>query len=192
MTDQLRVNAHLIESLSSAVRHGGAALDDVPDLLDRVLDTGAWREFVTARSEEARWDRFDDFVAARPLKGLGGSPALIDRVIADRPALRDKVREARKVGHGPGRGHKTEGESPSVLVDDQTGKSAARLVRDHPDLWQQVTAGELSINAAAVTAGFRARRLSIRVDDPDSTARTLRKHMDPERLTRLRSLLDEP
>lgn len=50
--------------------------------------------------------------------------------------------------------------------------------------------GERTINAAAVRAGFRRHRVSIRLDSAESAAETLRKHMTPDQIRELRKLLD--
>ena len=76
--------------------------------------------------------------------------ALIERVVGTGdPDLLVMLREAEKVGRGAhGRGRPLEeGESPSSISDDQTGKTAARLARDAPNVYAAVQAGELTINA---------------------------------------------
>lgn len=67
-----------------------------------------------------------------------------------------------------------------------------RIVRDHPAIAARMKAGEFtSVRAAALEAGIVARTVSVRPTDPTQVARSLRKHMSPEQLTQLRSLLDE-
>lgn len=193
MSDPLRHNATLVDVLGTSMRRGGSALANTPKLLRQVLEEDAWREFLTQRGDHVKHARFSDFVTTPPLKGLGAEMGLIERIIGtDDPDLLVMLRDAEKVGHGPGRGHKTDGDSPSVLADDQTGITAARLARDHPDEYAAVKSGDLSINAAAVMAGIRARRISVRPDAPASVARSLRRHMPPGALTELRKLLDDP
>lgn len=67
--------------------------------------------------------------------------------------------------------------------------TVARLRRDDPRLADAVERGELSANQAAIRAGFRRRTGTVRLDDPDSAARTLRKFMPPEARLRLAELL---
>jgi hypothetical protein len=66
-----------------------------------------------------------------------------------------------------------------------------RLRRDRPDLHAEVLAGSISPHAAMVLAGFRRRTGTVRYDDAESAARTLRKHMPREALLRLAELLTE-
>lgn len=191
MTDRLRANANLVDSLGSATRHGGSALADAPALLRRVLEEEAWREFITQRGDLVEHRSFSSFVTTPPLKGLGVDMALVERIVADEPEVQDMLREAQKIGKpGPAAEGEMRGDSPSIS-DDQTGKTRARLSRDHPEVYERVKAKELSTNAAAVLAGIRPRRISIRTDDAQSLARSLRKHLAPELLTQLRTLLDE-
>lgn len=191
MTDQLRANANLVDSLSSAARHGGSALADAPILLRRVLESEAWREFVTQRGDHVKPRSFREFVTSQPLRGLGVEMDLVERIVAPDVDLRELVRDAERVGHGVGggRGHKLDGESPSSLGDDQTGVTAARLAREHPEAYAKVRDRELSVNAAAVLAGIRPRRVSVRLDRAESVAKTLRSHMEPEALAELARLL---
>jgi hypothetical protein len=199
MSDQLRGNALVNDALGSALRNGGNALGTVPALLKRVLADGSWREFVTKRDEHVQHGRFADFVTMPPLKGLGADMALIDRIVGtDDPDLLRMLREA-QVGKR-GRPHtldKTDvnnGESPvisSVLGDDSTSRDVDRLARQAPEEYAAVRRGEKSVNAAAISAGIRKRRIPVRLDSPESAAETLRKHMPPEGRRRLAELLTE-
>lgn len=187
----MRVNAHLVESLSSAARHGGSALADAPVLLRRVLEEDAWREFVTQRGEEVRPRSFREFVTTPPLKGLGVDMDLVHRIAGtDDPDLLVMLREAEKVGKpGPLAAGEMHGDSPCISGDDQTALTAARLAREHPEQYAAVKAGERTINAAAVLAGIRPRRISVRLDAPDSIAKSLRRHLTPDQLAQLIALL---
>lgn len=194
MTDRLRANANLVDSLGSAARHGGSALADAPVLLRRVLEEEAWREFVTQRGDHVQHRTFASFVTTAPLKGLGVDMALVERIVGtDDPDLLVLLRSA-KAGK-PGRPRKGETSVDSTENNDGAARSdltAARLAREAPEQYAAVKSGELTINAAAVLAGIRPRRISVRTDDPDSVARALRKHMPPEALAVLRALLEGP
>jgi hypothetical protein len=187
VTDRLRANANLVDSLGSAARHGGSALADAPVLLRRVLEEDAWREFVTQRGDEVRHARFADFVTTAPLKGLGVDMVLIERIVGTRdPDLLRLLRAAKAGKAGRPR--------PDVIACESHDNQGAdylsdRLARDHPDQYAAVKAGELSINAAAVLAGIRPRRVSVRTDDPASVARSLRKHMTPDQIVQVARLL---
>lgn len=193
--DARRANAALVEALGSALREGDHGLRTVPALLARVLREESWRAFVTQRGEAVEHERFADFVTTPPLKGLGASMDLIDRIVGTSdPDLLRLLREAKSVGRGSaGRGRPSIGHVDSTSPNGSaTDYAAARLAEQAPDEYEAVKRGEKTIHGAAVAAGIRKRRVPVRLDDPASAARTLRKHMAPDDLKALaRLLLDE-
>lgn len=193
MSRLLRARGGLVDALSSALDSGGHGLSNVPVLLKRLLAEEGWREFETVRGEVVRHERFEEFVAAPPLKGLGAEISLIKRIVADdREAvdLLDRVLQ-RQVGR------------PREIVDNvhnskgrPSGNSQARALRrlrkDAPELHAEVIAGRLSAHAAMVKAGFRTRTISVPVEHPDRVAAALRRHMTQEQLEELvRHLTDD-
>lgn len=186
-----KANAVLVESLGSSLRYGGSALENVPGLLKRILAEEAWREFTMPRGGVARHERFADFVTTEPTEGLGASMELIDRIVGTSdPDLLRMLREAKK--GKPGRPRKGE-ENPceSQGIYGATDYAAARLAEQAPDEYEAVKRGEKTIHAAAVAAGIRKRRIPVRLDNPTSAARTLRKHMPLEARQALARLLLE-
>lgn len=174
-------NAVLVEALSSSLRYGGSALVQVPDLLKRILAEEAWREFITPRGEVVRHRRFADFVTTTPTAGLGASMELIERIVGtEDPDLLQLLYEAKKVGAGTRTDLQPGEESTPSPKGEDSSLAVRRLAREAPELYESVRRGETSINAAAVTAGIRNFRRSVRMDDPDSAVRTLRKHMPAE------------
>lgn len=189
MTARLHRNAHLVEALGSALRDGDHALGTVPDLLKRVLAEESWREFTTQRGEHVQHEQFTSFVTTRPLKGIGATDELIDRIVGtDDPELLRLLREARSVGQGR-RTDLLPLESKPSTRGESSDYTADRLARVAPDQFEAVKRGEKTIHAAALAAGIRRRRASVRLDDPASAARTLRKHMTPDQLHALVRLL---
>jgi hypothetical protein len=87
--------------------------------------------------------------------------------------------------------------SPGVVSGGTSRGTSAdyltrRIVRDYPDIAERMRNGEFtSVRAAALEAGITARMLSVRVDDPASIARVLRKHMTLENFAELITLLRE-
>jgi hypothetical protein len=187
--DQQKVNATLVDALGSALRSGDHGLKTVPGLLKRVLSEGSWREFTTQRGEVVQYERFEDFVVRPPLKGLGATLDLIKRVVASDPEAVDLLDSAlqRDVGR------------PAETVDNVNGierptgntQTAAlrRLRKDAPELHAEVLAGHLSAHAAMVRAGFRPKSVTVRVEQPEAVAATLRKHMAPTDVAELARLL---
>ncbi|HEX4391617.1 MAG TPA: hypothetical protein VH084_08740 [Mycobacterium sp.] len=193
MTDKLRQNATLVDTLGSAVRSEESVLATGPQLLKRILEQGAWREFVTKRGEHIQHTRYADFVTAAPLKGIGTTMELIDRLVGtdDGDLLR-----LHKAAKSLGQGHRSDlgelpGESTGSYGAARSDYTADRLHREHPEQYAAYQAGEKKLNAAAVDAGIRSRRTSIRLDDAESAAGTLRKHMDSTVLAHLIKILLE-
>jgi hypothetical protein len=82
----------------------------------------------------------------------------------------------------------TEGGSDGTSADYWT----RRIARDHPSIFERMKAGKFrSVRAAALEAGIAPHTQTVRVDDPLSAARTLRKHMKPDHLRELVRLLAE-
>lgn len=201
VTDNLIRNAHLVDALGSSLRRGDHALGTVPALLKQILEKDAWREFETSRGERVRHERFADFVTTPPLKGLGADVDLIDRIVgtAD-PDLLRLLRDAKKGKPGrPLKGLDPLGElkgingeeSTPISKGEDTALTAQRLAAQAPEEYEAVKRGDRTIHAAAVRAGFRRRRIPVRLDSPESAAQTLRKHMSADALARLARLLTE-
>lgn len=191
MTDQLRVNGNLVDSLGNAVRHGGTALGTVPGLLRRVLETGAWREFVTQRGDHVPHARFADFVTTPPLKGLGATMDLIERVVADDPVTLDLLdRAMQRPSHRPTTVDNINGSGDGLERPAGTSKDHAlrKLRKDAPELHAKVLANEMTAHAAMIQAGFRPRTATVRLDNAQSMARVLRK-VEPPVLAELLRLL---
>ena len=67
-----------------------------------------------------------------------------------------------------------------------------RLRKDRPDLHAEVLAGNTSAHAAMVTAGFRPKTFTVRADDPDRIAATLRRQLDHDTLVAVSERLFDP
>lgn len=186
-------NAVLVEALGSALRRGGNALEDVPDLLKRVLEEESWREFVTPRGELVQHGRFVDFVTTPPTRGIGASEDLVRRIVGSDTEALDLLDQA-LTGR---QGERTDLGNIVTKVERPEGNSQAkalrRLRKDAPSLHSEVLAGRLSAHAAMVQAGFRPKTISVPVSRPESIAAALRKHLGPDDIAQLiRLLLGEP
>lgn len=191
MTEQLVHNANLVDSLGSAIRDGEHGLGTVPDLLKRVLEEESWREFVTRLGEHVEHVQFEEFVTTPPLKGLGSDVALVRRIVDDELVVLQLLDDA--LAQPAGERTDLSNNRREVKRGQGTSKEQAlrRLRKDRPDLHGRVLDGELSPHRAMVEAGFRPRTQNVRVDDPESAARALRKHMSPDARARLVELLSK-
>jgi len=192
-----KANNVWVEALGSALLRGGAALENVPGLLKRILREEAWREFQPKIGPVVRHERFADFVTTPPVQGLGASVELVRRIVADDVEALDLLDRALQGKHGGDR-KSDRIKRDNVTVDrdpNQRGSSAdyalRRLRKDAPELHAEVLAGKLSAHAAMVKAGFRPRTFTVRADNPERIAATLRRQLDPDTLTTVVRLLQE-
>lgn len=189
--EEHRARGTLVEALSSALERGGSGLENAPELLRRLLADGSWRSFVTQRGELVEYERFVDFVTTPPLKGLGVTVRLVQRVVADDPVAVDLLDQALQVQHG---GDRSKVDNIQLAQPGGTSRAASlrRLRKDAPELHAEVLAGQLSAHAAMVQAGFRKRTINVPIHNPDAVARSLRKHLPVEELAALVELLQIP
>lgn len=152
----LKEKGGLVESLWHAVDNAAGNLENVPGLVRRVLETGAWQKRVQD-GEVYEHQRFIDFITTKPLAGCGWSPEKVEALIKDDPETLTLWRDAVQEKPGP----KPESNSHNNIMRTNQGTSRSytlsRLKRKNPKLFQRVVNGELSANAAAVEAGFRKK-----------------------------------
>lgn len=189
----LKKNANLVEALGSSLRSGDHGLKAVPGLVKRVLAEEAWRSFVTQRGELVEYDRFEEFVATPPLKGLGASIDLVRTLVRGDPVALDLFDQATLGSHGGDR-HSESFKLDNIQLEGHpsgTSREAGlrRLRKDRPDLHAEVLAGALSTHAAMVKAGFWRKKISVPVDTPQNAARALRRNLTPEAVEELARLL---
>lgn len=188
----------VVREVISSIHSGADVMSAMPGLVRRLLDEDAWRDFTAPNPVgHVHHERFSDFVAAEPPRGLGGRSSQLlalcgsDRDLSRRiqSLLQEEIKPAAPAIHaGPGRGNKTE-RTTLGLRSETAERHIRRLKRDDPELADRVVNGELSPYAAARQKGWKPPR--IQVTTPERTATHLRKHMTPEALSRLVELLAE-
>jgi hypothetical protein len=150
-----------VELLQQLIMHGGTqALSLVPAALRKVIRERQWRDRQDRNGKP--FTSFEAFVTGKLWQGLETS-------IDD---LRVHCRKAPDVlklilaEMDPGREHRRptkqeETDKGDNVTFNQRGNSATytlkRLKRDRPDLFQQAIGGQLSVNQAALEAGFRKK-----------------------------------
>lgn len=181
MTDNPKAAWLVVSAFGSAVSRGDQALDNIPGLLKRLLQEGAWQEFVTPAGELVEHDRFVDFLITPPTQGVGASVDLVRSLLRNDAEALDLLDQAlqRPIGVN----QHTEGRD-NVMTLRGNSKDAAlrRLRKDRPDLHARVLAEELSPHAAMVEAGFRHRTATVPVDDVEAIARALRRALSADTL----------
>lgn len=195
MIDKLKANAGLVETLSSSIRNGGGMLGNVPGMIKRLLQEGAWREFETQRGEVVRPESFTEFVTARPLKGIGSSIEQLKDICRSDDEVLQLIEEATKRPHG---GDHVTPQAKSKMNNihlaptpqgTSSGATLRTLGKRDPDLLKQVVQGKLTPNKAMVQAGYRKHKVQVVPAEPEQVARTLHKHMSPEDIETLKGLL---
>lgn len=171
-----------VAALGSAIRYGGSSLADVPVLVIKVVDGDLWRKFRSpAGIEEHR--SFEEFVRKPNPGGLGTTIKFLKDLCRSNTLALNAIERATE--RGPGGDKRSESYRKTIVDNihvgrpDGTSKSAAlrRLRKERPDLHAQVLANELSAHGAAVKAGFRPKTFTVRADDPEKIAATLRRQL---------------
>lgn len=192
----LRKRGHVVEETARCVKDGGFSLTYVPKLLRIILTEESWRDFETQLGRRVQHDTFTSFIVTKPLAGLGSDVPTLKRLVADDTELLALVTEATTGQRGGDRSKPTLLEEQSVqCTPSSKGNRADRgvvvLKRNEPEQYAAVIAGERSVHAALVATGRRKPYVSVRVDDPASAARTLRKKLTVEQRHELARLLVE-
>lgn len=158
MADDLVMRDQISESLYRSLRGGEQGLKLVPGLIRRAIDERIWseRKVRQMRNKIAAFPSFTAYIESSPPEGLGATLELCERMIGDDPEALALFRQVTVGKHGGNRKTKND----NIIFDrPKQGTSRAytldRLQRERPDLFEQVKAGKLSANAAAIEAGFR-------------------------------------
>lgn len=149
----------LVEALWSAVSRGGKSLDQIPTMVRRLLETGAWKKRTIRTGKVVEHSSFYSFLTSPPLNGCGYDPAKIVKLISGDIETLALWRAAMTAKKGKRPRDNTDNVS---IINESHGNTRAytvsRLKIQRPDLFTKVVAGELSPNKAAIEAGFRKIR----------------------------------
>lgn len=192
--DVLLENDVFVTQLQVAIRAWAGGLSDVPMLLRRILEEKRWCKRTTKMGTSPGFERFEDFVTAKPLDGLGADMGLLRRMCADDPVVLDLLDNVTQQPDGNKTGINQHTKSGGT-VDNINGSSSRptgtnsaqairRLRNDRPDLHARVLAKELSPHAAMIEAGFRQKTATIPLE-PKDAARRLSYHFNGNLLRQL-------
>jgi hypothetical protein len=179
--DVLGLNDTYVSQLRDAISEGAAGLSDVPMLLKCVLREGRWRERTIKTGGTVRFERFEEFVATKPLEGLGADMGLIKRICSADPEAVDLLDRAlqRESSKHVGALDNIQGTREPAPTGTSAARAVRRLREDRPDLHAKVIAGEVSPHAAMLEAGFRKPTITLPLD-PDAALRLIVKHFPRE------------
>jgi hypothetical protein len=137
-------------------------LSSFPGLLRKVIEVKAW-ECRLHNGRLYELPSLRDLVTRKPPEGWGQNPDKIEALLKDSPEVLAIWEKEMQLKPGP----KPKADSENSSFDNIKGTNAStgtskaytlsRLKRENAELFQQVVAGELSANAAAVKAGWRKK-----------------------------------
>lgn len=200
VTGRLRQNSLILKDLSRDIRYGGASLKNIPALIKKIIREGIWKKHIEG-IEIVEFDTFDEFVTHPLPEGL---EATIDQIIqlcdSDLEAQKLIQKELKRPDGGNNNPYGRKGKPEEITVDNinsdsvtrPTGTSRAaglrRLVKDRPDLLEEVEAGKMSIHNAMIQAGFRKKTVTITVD-VEAIATKLKRTLTRQQIDSLITIL---
>ena len=147
---------------------------------------------------EIRFDDFEDFCRNWLFFRVEKLQAMFSNDIPVRAALTHVLKQSR--GNPTGANQYEKGivynvhnstERPAGNSKD-AGLRRLKNDKDNPDLYEQVLAGELSVNAAMVAAGYRPRTIQLSEKaDPEQAARRIREKFGDEYAESLKQALEK-
>ena len=149
----------IVSTFASAIFHGSHTLENVPNLLKRIVQEELWRSY-DRQDGKQEFKSFTDFIE----KGLGTNIATLCHLCKDDPNALDLLDQA--VANSPSRRPKLNMDNTNV-ISRPSGITTNRLIRrlrtQRPDLHRRVLGPVLPIRPPAV--GIR------RMADGDRLAR---------------------
>lgn len=184
--DLLLENDTFVSQLRHAISEGAAGLSDVPALLKCILREDRWRKRKIKTGETVGFDRFELFVATKPLEGLGADMSLIKRICSGDAEAVDLLDRAiqREPSKHIGALDNIQSKSEPAPSGTSASRAIRRLRKDRPDLHEKVVAGSLSPHKAMIEAGFREPTMIV-PKVPAKAVRLLVRHFKGEALTEL-------
>lgn len=183
-------NYEVTNSLSHAITSGEHGLGNVPGLLKKIIKEGCWKErYIRQTKQVVKFEKFAEFVIAKPLEGLGADIKTLRRLCADDTEALDELEKAVQGKQGDHQGNQYSNVGNFDIIQDSNIKTSAptgtsqaaalrRLRKSAPKLHEKVIAGEMSANAAMVKAGFRPKTITVPVDVKKAAAVLVRNFND--------------
>lgn len=195
-----------IHRVRETIHRDGATPGGALEGLAAIVEDETWRH--VNGPDDKPFGSFRAFVEAKSPFGLGiDEPELrkiidlrhphegVTRIHQRMETMRARVKRLLADGIEPANEHggdrRSEGGKDQGNAATLNGRGVdyvvARLKRDDPALAEQVINGAMTANAAARKAGIRKPRIV--VSTPERIAASLKRHLDPSAIARLRELL---
>jgi len=208
MENTLAINGDKVVLLSKQIRSVSLNLSNVPHLIKQIIEEKMWRSFQHPSAGQVVDNShlsFSEFVSAEPPTGLGSDLKTVENILVIQ--TRSSERSESQIAHEAldcfireiSVEAKTVSTSdlPDSAVDEisrlvqnsprslHDSPDLRRLKKNRPDLYYQVTEGQISTNRAMIEAGFRKQRFSIPQDDVSLAANTIRKRFSDQQVAQL-------
>lgn len=172
----------VINSLQRSMSSASFGLSNVPDLLQVILEEGAWKErSLHQNGQKAQFQTFAEFVEAPLIRGLASSVGQIKNLCRDNIVVIDLIDQALQ---NPVGAH-IDNSNISTAPNGTTRDSALRRLRkSRPDLHTQVLKGGISAHSAMIEAGFRRKTITVALE-PQKAAETLKRHFSDTEIVQL-------
>jgi len=145
----------LCQSTIEALYEATGGLRHFPGLLKKIISNKAWERRIN-KGRVIELSSLRELITEKPIRGWGEDPKKVEAVIKDDPECLALYREAMKC-----QGERTDLLDNIKEVESPGGTSKAytceRLKRVAPKLFEEVKAGRMSANAAAIQAGIRKK-----------------------------------
>lgn len=185
----------MIEYLRTAIFEGNCGLQDVPNLIKRVIKEDLWQVRTLPKTQEIiKFQTFEEFLQTSPPEGLGTNLKTIQKLCHEDIETIDLIEQVRtkRFQGGDRRSERfKDGNTNFEIKETKNTKSYAlkRLRKERPDLHQQVLEGKLSVNQAMIQAKYRQQKYQIE-KDIHKLSRFIKTHFDKTEIEKLLDLLN--
>jgi len=165
----------------------GNLMSVLPTAIKRLIQDRAWEGRIKKVGlESVEVKDFEDLVTTKLPYGLETTISDLIHYCRKEPEVQTMIKaeigEAGKQG-GTGANQYSKERNTQLATEGQTAnRNLKRLKRDRPDLAEEVIAGRISANAAAIQAGFRKKTKSIPINTPQEAVSALLRVFDGDTL----------
>jgi hypothetical protein len=180
----------IIEYLRTAIFDGNCGLNDVPNLIKRVIKEDLWQERTLAKTNEIiKFRTFEEFLQTSPPEGLGTNLKTIRKLCHEDIAAIDLIEQVKtKRFHGGDRRSQDFKRNNVTVEISKRGNakeySLKRLRKERPELHQAILDGKLTVNQAMIKANFRKQKYQIE-KDVEKISLFIKKHFTTQEIQNL-------
>lgn len=197
-----------IESLYEAT--GG--LKHFPALLKKIIENKAWERRIS-KGKVIELSSLRELITEKPIRGWGEDPKKVEAVIKEDPECLALFYEAMQLEAGRPTTQSKEStnivsrlsamehlkEKRNTIQGNSKAYTCERLSKVAPELFEEVKAGRMSANAAAIQAGIRRKPSPLEVcvknfcksDNRLETLRAIVDRLEPQEIVVLSDWLEE-